>query len=176
MELAAEHGGSDRRTGCVHHGGCADIGRGASRRRAQPEGCRGDRLCCAERHQFLHTCRLPPNHLLVTARVSLPSLEKGVPSWQLAVSAREAMAPPSAVHNGVPASRAAEPTAKLAKATPAVADGPGWAKNMIGEAELVTPRPAWWWTAAVPQDTSGYHEERQHLTALPLTVRAVRSM
>jgi hypothetical protein len=91
--------------------------------------------------------------------------------WDLSVSAREAMAP-SAVHIAVPVSGTTEPIPTLAKATPAVGNGPGWAQNMTGEAELVTPRPAWWWTATAPQDAPGYDEQRQHLTALPLTVRA----
>ena len=77
---------------------------------------------------------------------------------------------PSAVHIAASGIAAEPATSKLAKATSA--DGPGWAQNMTGEAELVTPRPAWWWTGAAPRDAPGYREERQQLTALPLTVRA----
>lgn len=77
---------------------------------------------------------------------------------------------PSAVHIAASGIAAEPATSKLAKATSA--DGPGWAQNMTGEAGLVTPRPAWWWTGAAPRDAPGYREERQQLTALPLTVRA----
>lgn len=63
----------------------------------------------------------------------------------------------------------------LAKAVVAPPHEAAWHANLTEageETELTTPRPAWWWTGATPDDAPGYNADRHHITALPLSVCA----